>query len=116
MQMQLRTENASKLCDCVWDLLDPEKIESTGALWPRGNLKRLENRKFFAFVHRFPGRVFTERLTRLVVKKLFHRLADAGVHPPRDPNLSDSEWFDRQALKLRRFCRSAKKQVSRFSP
>ena len=114
-QKQERRRNAEFVVTQIWENLDLEKVEETGSLFPRGNLKKAYLRRLLQFVadHACSGkRYFTGRLLRLVVRKLIRKLPFSLA---TDPRQSQEDYVSIQVKRLSRLTRQAKKIALRVT-
>lgn len=109
MQQKLRVKLAKKFAKQIYPLMDVERIERTGQMWPRGTLRKRRVRKVFEaqWLREVQGRVFTRILCLDIVSRLLEMI---GVQPTRPPDQSLNQWRKSQAVRFHTLCRHAKKQ------
>ena len=113
-QRQARSENAEHVFRQLHaHFNDPRldlvcKANLTGELFPRGNLKKTQQRKMFRFAASCTGRFFTRKLCKMVVRKLLQS-PDLDLRPPRSPSESWAQWAERQLKRLQQLASRAKR-------
>ena len=107
IQKEERVRKVRKLLKWVFPLLDVEKIEQSGDIWPRGNLKKRDAARLFnPWIHKCAGRWFTHAVRKCLCKRIVEKL---GFQPPRDPKSSYQAYICSQAARLKDLVRQAKK-------
>ena len=105
IQKLMRLNNASEIASHLHERLDTENVQVTGELFPRGTLKRRQTKFLFEWVPQYKGRLFTQQLLKIVVRKLLRWIGPI----PQDPKLSFGCFVKRQALRLGHLIRQAKR-------
>ena len=108
-----RAKKAEFVAGLVLEALDMERVEQTGAIFPRQNLKNSYVRRLvsFASLGKCSGkRFFTQRLVKLVLKKIIKKLPFGLA---RDPQQTLDQYIAVQASRFQKLMRKAKRVASR---
>ena len=111
VQKMCRQNNACEIAGHLKERLDIDNVQVTGELFFRGTLKRRQTKFLFEWVPDYQGRLFTQQLLKLVVRKLLRWIGPI----PTDPKLSYGCFVKRQALRLGHLIRQAKRVKVRGS-
>ena len=107
VQKRLRQKRANRIVKELKQRLNLDDVADKQAIFSRGTLKKKKLRCLFSFIaakpHRYRGRFFTERLCKLVVKKLRSDLENECELP------ASKQWFDEQARRFKALAQRAKK-------
>ncbi len=105
VQKLQRQNTACEIATCLNERLDCENIQVTGELFPRGTLKSRKVKLLFEWVPDYKGRVFTQQLLKIVVRKLMRWIGPI----PTNPKMSYGCFVKRQAQRLGQLIRQAKR-------
>ena len=107
VQKRVRQRRANRIVKELKQRLDFDEVSDKQTLFCRGTLKKKKLRKLFDFValkpRRYRGRYFTEKLARLVVRKLREELGNECELP------ASKEWLNEQARRFKTLAQRAKK-------
>lgn len=107
IQKRERQRKAKAAVKELAKVIDWDVVSDTQSFFPRGSLKTRSNRDMFQFVLQNPeqyrGRYFTERLGRLIVRRLLSRTPEDVLLP------THRGWINDQARRFLNLARRAKK-------
>lgn len=105
-QKRKRNKLACVITDLLLQHIDPDNVEMSCQLFPRGSLKKRRLRSMFSWCSdpKFLGRKFTKKLVESVTRKLCHAV---HLHPP--PGKKFQDLVKDQSARLTNLVKAAKK-------
>ena len=108
IQKKQGIERQDEIAGWLIPLLDLERVERTGTLFPRGTIKKVKVKAIFhPWISQLQGRrILTTALCRAVVRSILGQLQFV---PPRDPKMSLWTYVCMQGRRFQTLARSAKR-------